>query len=299
MKVKSFLFKTSVLFWKLLPLKKTLAQVIKKSDFLVEKLYKDLRFKGIMNVELDNEKFKLYNPGYTTIENEIFWKGLNSWEKTSVAIWQEIAKQSETILDIGANTGLFTFIAASANKSSEIFCFEPVKRTCELLKINLELNKSNNIHFYQKAVSNSTGSSIFYDVTTQSQYSSSLNKEMLEGISDIIEYEVDVIALDNLAELKNKKIDLIKLDVEMHEPEAIEGMQNLIKTNNPLILIEILNSDIGLRIEKLVENYNYEYFVIHENKGIQKTKSLGNGLDQNFMLKPLEKYDEIISKYLL
>jgi hypothetical protein len=56
-----------------------------------------------MKVIFHNYSFKLNNPGFTTIENEIFWKGINIWEKTSVSIWIDFSKESRTILDIGAN----------------------------------------------------------------------------------------------------------------------------------------------------------------------------------------------------
>ena len=138
--MKHSLFKVIITIWNIFPLKKTLATIIKSSDYLTSKLYKDLRYKGVMRVNVEDETFLLNNPGYTTIENEMFWKGLNSWEKTSVSIWKDLSQNSNTILDIGANTGLFSLISATVSKTAEIYTFEPVLRTSILLKKNLELN---------------------------------------------------------------------------------------------------------------------------------------------------------------
>ena len=46
-----------------------------------------------MNLKYKEVKFKLFNPGYTTIENEIFWNGIeNGWEKVSLKVWVDLAK---------------------------------------------------------------------------------------------------------------------------------------------------------------------------------------------------------------
>jgi FkbM family methyltransferase len=296
--MKHIIFKIVISLWKILPMKLFLSKQLKKSNFLILKLYKDLRFKGEMKVNFDNYSFNLNNPGYTTIENEIFWKGIKGWEKCSVSLWIDLSKEAHAILDIGANTGIFTLIAAAVNKNAEIYSFEPVKRTSLLLKKNLEINNFKNINFYEKAVSNVTGKSTFYDVTTESQYSSSLNEKMLEGISGTIQYEVDVISLDDLEELKNKKIDLIKLDVEMHEPESIQGMMNILKENLPVFIIEILNTEIGNRIENLIHEFDYCFYVINEEIGLKETHTLGDGINQNFLLFPNTRNKNLISKYL-
>ena len=243
-----------------------------------------MRFKGVMKVKLDNKKFNLYNPGFTTIENELFWNGYDGWERISMRLWKQLAKESNCILDIGANTGVYSLVASTINPDAEVFAFEPVKRTSSLMLKNLELNPNLKIKLIEKAVSNTDGVSIFYDVPTESQYSASLNNEMLSEISNRISYDVEVIQLDNFEELANKKIDLIKLDVEMHEPEAIEGMINLIKKNQPTILIEILNSEIGEKIEKLLSDIEYYCFSIDEENEPQHVPKIKESDFHNLLL---------------
>jgi len=282
--MKSKLFSILMLLWKINPLKKNSARLIKKLGIPVKKLYADMRFKGVMKVKLDNKKFHLYNPGFTTIENELFWNGSDGWEKISMRLWKQLAKESNCILDIGANTGVYSLVASTINPDAEVFAFEPVKRTSSLMLKNLELNPNLKIKLIEKAVSNEDGVSIFYDVPTESQYSASLNNEMLSEISNRISYDVEVVQLDNFEELANKKIDLIKLDVEMHEPEAIEGMINLIKKNQPTILIEILNSEIGEKIEKLLSDIEYYCFSIDEENEPQHVPKIKESDFHNLLL---------------
>lgn len=263
--MKSFIFKLIIAIWEISPFKKLLAKIINKSNYFSSKLYRDLRFKGVMLVKNENSSFKVYNPGFTTIENEIFWNGLEEgWEKVSMDIWKKLSKEANCILDIGANTGIYSLVAASINPNAEVFAFEPVQRTASIFKTNLELNPTLKIDLFEMAVSNNSGTATFYDLPTSSQYSASLNEDMLATYSNRITYDVTVVKLDDFEELKNKKIDLIKLDVEMHEPEAIEGMIEIIKSNEPTFLIEILTPEIGEKVALLLKSIDYCCFSIDE-----------------------------------
>ena len=42
----------------------------------------------------------------------------------------------------------------------------------------------------------------------------------------MITYDVETIKFDDF-NIRNKKIDLVKIDVEMHEPEVIEGSNTI------------------------------------------------------------------------
>ena len=263
--MKHLIFKIIVIAWKFSPFKNMLSKVIKINSYLLAKTYKDLRFKGVMNLTVKDKHFKLYNPGFTTIENEIYWKGFsNGWEKKSLELWQMLVVESDCILDIGANTGIYSFVATTLNPNAKIYSFEPVKRTSMIFKENLKLNPKNNICFIEKAVSNKKGRATFYDIESTYQYSASLNSEMLDHLKNKTSYEVDIVSLDLLDEIQDQKIDLIKLDVEMHEPEAIEGMITMLKKNKPTIFVEILNNSLGERIEELVSSLGYCYFMIDE-----------------------------------
>lgn len=263
--MKHFVFLSLVSLWKVLPFKLFHARILKAFPKILGKLYKDLRFKGAMNVKLEDKSFLLHNPGFTTIENEIFWFGLeNGWEKVSMKLWIELIKHSNTVLDIGANTGVYSLVAATVNSNTKVYAFEPVKRTSEIFKRNLELNPKLNIQLVEKAVSNSDAVAEFYDLPTDSQYSASLNADMLASFANRISYEVETIRLDSFVDLENQKIDLIKLDVEMHEPEALEGMMEIIKRDQPTFLIEILNADIAKKVEFLLKDMNYVCFSLDE-----------------------------------
>ncbi|MFM7662520.1 MAG: FkbM family methyltransferase [Bacteroidota bacterium] len=290
--MKHLLFKITIAVWRLIPGKVFLSKIIKKSPYLKKKLFKDLRFKGEIKIDLGNSSFQMYNPGFTTIENELFWNGLEGWEKISIKIWVELAKQSNVILDIGANTGVYSLIAGTLNKNAKIYSFEPVKRTYSLLENNIAINSFNNIFPFAKAVSNVNSILDFYDVDSQSQSSASLNPKMLEKCTNRISYKVETIALDTSMEFQKLKVDLIKLDVEMHEPEALEGMIQILSRDKPYILVEILTNDIANKIQTLFSSLDYSYYNIDEVNIPQKVETLKPSDHYNYIFIPnTEKFD--------
>jgi len=257
---------------------------VEKSIYLKNKLYKDLKSDGVLELDLDNIKFKLFNPGYTTLENEIYWNGLFGWEKNTLKTWLFYCRKSKYIVDIGANTGLFAISAAVANSNSRVIAYEPVSRTFNLLKKNQNLNPDLNIQIEELALSNKKGNNTLYDVENIHQYSASLSREMYSEIDDYIEYSVNVSTLDEELFDKVGKVDLIKIDVEMHEPEVIQGMLKIIHRDQPTIIIEILTDEIGNRIQELLIGQPYKFFAIDETKGLIPSKNLQKSPSFNFLI---------------
>lgn len=268
--------------YRAIPFKAYFCKCLRWINFPVGKLYCDLHFKGIFKFKIQDKPIKLisYN---STIENEIFWKGIeNGWEKYSIKLWTDLVSDAKTVVDVGANTGIYSLIAAAKNKNSKIYCFEPSKSMFKKLEKNIEINSFDNIMPIEMAVSNKCGSALFFDVNTQHQYSASLNNEMLEDNSVKTSYMVRTITLDEYFD--GEKIDLLKIDVEMHEPEVLEGMENIIKNDIPDVLIEILTNDIAEKIEKHFDPKIYDYYDIDENNGISKRKTLTKSSTYNYLI---------------
>jgi FkbM family methyltransferase len=290
MKFTSVLYKYAIGFYKLLPFKKYICLTIKKIGF-PRKFCLDLRFSGIYKVKIQNKKFKLRNYKYTTVENEIFWKGIeNGWEKVSLNLWAELSKRSKVIFDIGANTGVFSLVAKTLNPEADVFAFEPSVRVYQKLLENNRINKFN-IITEQIALSNIDGTGKFYDVNTEHQYSASLSENMKQdlvtnwGPNLINEYVVQAKTIKTFIEEKQiGHIDLIKLDVEYHEPEVLEGMGIYLEKFEPTFIIEILTDELAERIETYFRGKRYFYFSIDEESVSQQLSSLKKSNFHNFLI---------------
>lgn len=58
-------------------------------------------------------------------------------------------------IDIGANQGLFSIIAAENRKCMQVYCFEPNDEIAAIIRSNLTLNKSRNVTIKEVAISDS------------------------------------------------------------------------------------------------------------------------------------------------
>jgi FkbM family methyltransferase len=275
--------------YRAIPFKSFIFSILKKIWHPPESVYKHLNFTGIIKVKLNKHRsFRIKHYGYQ-VENEIFWAGINGrWEKNSLNLWRQLCLPAKVIFDIGANTGIYSLIAKSLNEDADVFAFEPVKRVYDKLVVNNLLN-SYNINCIPKAVSNATGTALIYDNSEEHEYAATLNKDNSGNIltsSAVIE----TIRLDDfISEQGLNRIDLMKIDVESHEPAVLEGFHQGIRKFIPTILIEVLSNDIGSQLFELIRDMDYLYFSIDEEDGIRQTASISRGKNFNYLLCSKEK----------
>jgi FkbM family methyltransferase len=255
-------------------MKQELFTLLKKVYQPPPNVYRHLYFEGIISVPVDGEvSFKMKHYGYQ-VENEVFWDGLTGrFEKESISLWIELCKRSKTIIDVGANTGIYALTAKAVNEEAEVYAFEPVKRVYEKLVFNCRLNNFQ-IHCEEKAISNRDGNVEIFDVSQEHVYSASLNKEAAHLSSDRTAI-VESVTLDSfVSSRKLSNIDLIKIDVETHEPEVLEGFVEHVGSSQPTILIEILSNEVAERVEMFTREGNYLYFSINERSGPVRVERL-------------------------
>lgn len=269
----------------LIPFKPWFFFLIKKCMVLPQRIYRHLHFRGVFRVKAaPGLQFKLRHYGFE-IENEIFWKGLDQgWEKVSIGIWKQLCPQAKVIFDIGANTGIYSLIAQTMNPDASIYAFEPVDRVYEKLVENCRLNGFP-VTCVEKAASNYTGKARIYDTTDAHALSVTVNKNLHDPDRPVIEKEISTITLQQFIEDAGiNRVDLIKMDVETHEAEVLEGFGEYLNRFRPSMLIEILNDEVGKKIGDLVAGLDYLYFNIDENKGIRQVDSISHSDYYNYLL---------------
>ncbi len=191
-------------------------------------------------------------------------------------LWISLCKQAEYIVDIGANSGVYALVAKSINPNAKVFAFEPQPMFYKRLLKNVEINNFN-IACYNYAISDVNDSIIIGNYAESNKF-----------------INVTAITLDAFIESQSiPKIDLMKIDVEMHEPFVLRGFFKYLKIFQPVIIIEILNDEIANKIEQLVSDCNYLYFNINEQKGVKQTKHLEKSDSFNYLL-----CNEMVAKYL-
>jgi len=199
------------------------------------------------------------------------------------AVVFEILKQKITppycIFDVGSNKGQFaTLIIDNIQfEYSSIHCFEPVKKTFEMLKDNINkrcIDKRiilNNIGIGSKEEK----ATLYYD--TEGSGLASLTRRKLDyaNIYFNLFEKATISTIDGYCE-KNSidHIHLLKLDTEGHELFALGGATNMLdKDNIDLILFEFGGCNIDTRIFfkdfwYFLTGYNFRIYRITPNSGV-------------------------------
>lgn len=272
------------LIYDIVPLKKELFLLCKLICKFPNRVYRHLYFKGVFNISIEGKKIKMHHFGYQ-LENEIFWTGITGeWDSVSFPLWIELCKISNSIMDIGANTGVYSLIAKTINPVAQIYAFEPVKRVYDKLKSNVKLN-GYDIICEELAVSSYNGKGVIYDQDTEHIYSVCVNKNIMPSTVNVIKTEINIISLEVYIKNKNiPKVDLIKIDVETHEAEVLKGMGDYLRQMHPVILIEVLNDEVGKEIEEILKGKDYLYFYIDEKTGPCQVQHIAKSKFNNYLI---------------
>jgi FkbM family methyltransferase len=218
------------------------------------------------------QKYKL-NHFYLTIhlqdwiQQQIFL--LNGYEKNEINYLIKNAASINTFIDIGSNIGLYSLQLASINKKAIIYAFEPLSINYNQLVQNIKLNNFNNIYAKKLAIGHeNTTIAISYSLKDNNLGEASISNK--DGNEKEL---VSVITLDGFFEAEKVKIDLIKLDIEGNELNALNGMINILKNHKPNILIELnVENDKKhcIEIDVFLSNLGYQSHAILENGELQK-----------------------------
>ena len=181
-------------------------------------------------------------------------------------IFNKIDTKKSICLDIGSNIGNHTLYFAQFFE--KVFSFEPHPEIFELLKFNIR--KSNNIEIFQFGLSNQNAEKII--LTEQdTSYGSSLLKDIKKtnSLQNSNKFNVNVETFDYFSKNinLNKNISFIKLDVEDHELEVLQGMQKTLEQNSPTICFEqhkkqfdYFNKEISSQTIIFLKKIQYKYF---------------------------------------
>ena len=145
-------------------------------------------------------------------------------------------RPGDVFIDVGANIGLWTLVAATAvGPSGRVFSFEPNPTTFERLSENIKLNgKASRVEAFPKAVS--AGERMVLFVCERQHNLSAISSSG----SDLHTTKVSTLTLDRLLtnDLVASRLEGIKLDTEGHELEALQGASGLIEKRRPWLIVE-------------------------------------------------------------
>ena len=199
---------------------------------------------------------------------------VDDFERTERDFLKAYLRPGDIFVDVGANIGLFSLIAARlVGHSGKVYAFEPGGRTYERLTNNVNLNGFNNLSSFPLALSDQDGRQPFF---VSKDGFDAWNSFAIPVAGESFEHEeVRCETWDHFASEHSLlgKVTMMKLDVEGWEVRVLSGAeQTLRREDAPLLQVEFTDSVAAAagssckELYMLLEDLGYGMFVYDNRK---------------------------------
>jgi FkbM family methyltransferase len=204
------------------------------------------------------------------------------YEPLTTDLVKRIVRKGDVALDVGANVGWFTLVLSElVGQTGRVYSFEPHPEHFLLLSKNIKQNKLTNVVPVRKAVADQNGVLDLY-----------INEDCPGGHT-LFKYggvdkpmEVEVIRLDDFADLLTSGVDFVKMDIEGAEGQAIRGMSKILNKNRRIKIVTEFFPDAllrggtspGLLLQQLVNSGFTVHDIDRDQKAIIQVEDTGSFL---------------------
>lgn len=190
-----------------------------------------------------------------------YWFGLftgtrfirGTYGQNEAATFERLLKDGDVVLDIGAHVGYFTLLASRmVGSSGKVIAFEPLPLNLAYLNRHVQINRLTNVETMPVAVGQRPGRLAF-------DSAGGTGRGRLGTTHQAGQLEVEVVSLDAMHDqARLPSPDLIKMDVEGVEVEAMLGASRLIAQKRPKILLSVHGKAAKCQSEAMLKKLGYE-----------------------------------------
>lgn len=177
------------------------------------------------------------------IEAQLFWQGFQEADEGVLRLIKRHLPPDGIFIDIGANIGSFTLVAARIAPRGKVHAFEPSDHHFRRLSNNVALNHFGNVALNKLGLSDKTESATLFLPSLSGEMNNSgaaslYSANNAPGMQ--VTEQVQLIALDDYVQKNGiNRIDLIKIDIEGAEFDALKGSIETLKRFRPIVLMEL------------------------------------------------------------
>ena len=183
-------------------------------------------------VEIDESSFLYQFSGSDNIGELLYWRGLSQFDPAVMAKFAPLCRNARLVLDVGANTGLYSLAALSLNPACQVFAWEPFHGNYERLQANMEANGfTDRCTLRQEAAASQSGMLPLYTHENWAMHSAVFERG--GPVTQVAATSIDEVVPSGAP------VDLVKIDVEGFEYDVLKGAVRVLREAKPVLLIEI------------------------------------------------------------
>lgn len=207
-----------------------------------------------------------------TLWPQHFAKQFLSEDKTAEieeAVVPILLDKAKDCVDVGANRGRYTVLMSLFSR--QVHAFDPNPECIA----SLQSLAVPNVSIYPCALSSIQGVSEYFVAVQDGKQMSiwgTLERSVLDKHSEIDTLQVSKSTLDSLCD---KRISFVKVDVEGHEIDVLQGGRKLISEQQPVFLVEAEErhrEGAVQQVKEFFEKYNYQCFFLLDRKVLPFTE---------------------------
>lgn len=259
---------------------------------LPEAIRRRLPVEGTFDFDLMGSRFVYHSELYDGVGRALFWS--RDYDAETFDVLAQLLREmpaGPTVVDIGANTGVYTLAALAVAPAAQVHAFEPVAHIARALSFNVRANDlSSQVHINECAVSETSGYTALH-VPDESWGNATLSADGFRGLDGHLE-QVRTVSLDDyVAERGIVRVDLLKIDVEGHEDAVLSGARSVMLGHRPAVLCECLPELDIAAFNDLVRAYRYEAYHIRTTGPVKAARVIADatGRCRNYLLLPVER----------
>jgi FkbM family methyltransferase len=156
-----------------------------------------------------------------------------AWESHVTRVLNEALRAGSTFVDVGANVGFHTFLAATTvGPTGAVVAVEPSSENCRLLQLSKAENHADHVSILPFALDRTAGVRyISAHIGTNAGLIPDAREHLLDGRGT----PVYASTLDDIAP---PRVDVMKIDVEGAEFRVLEGGRKTLERDKPVIVME-------------------------------------------------------------
>lgn len=174
---------------------------------------------------------------------------VGQYERAKMGLFRRCVKQGMVVVDVGANLGDFTLVAAKATgPGGNVVAFEPDPQNVGWLTKSVERNGFKNVEIRREALSANETLALLFLSDVSGWHTLNVGQIPLSGERPPITVQtrpLDTLTLDRL--------DVVKIDVEGAEYEVLCGAGQHLQRFHPLLFVD-LHASMGANVDGVIQN---------------------------------------------